>query len=53
MENIKTYIKSISEIYKTGNAPKIEWNLTEQDVFDIFSIISYMLRRIDNCIKNN
>jgi uncharacterized protein (TIGR02391 family) len=31
----------------TAHAPKIEWNLEEQDAFDILSIVSYAMRRID------
>jgi len=31
----------------TAHAAKIEWNLEEQDAFDILSIVSYAMRRID------
>ena len=31
----------------TAHAPKIEWNLTEQDALDIFSLASYIYRRIE------
>jgi uncharacterized protein (TIGR02391 family) len=31
----------------TAHAAKIEWNLEEQDALDIFSIVSYAVRRID------
>ena len=31
-----------------AHAPKIEWNLQEQDALDIFTLASYVLRRIDN-----
>lgn len=30
-----------------AHAPKIEWNMTEEDALDIFSIISYIFRRIE------
>ena len=32
----------------TAHAPKIEWDLEEQDALDIFTLASYLLRRIDN-----
>jgi uncharacterized protein (TIGR02391 family) len=32
----------------TAHAPKIEWNLDEQDALDLFTLASYVLRRIDN-----
>ena len=32
----------------TAHAPKIEWNLEEQDALDLFTLASYVLRRIDN-----
>ncbi len=32
----------------TAHAPKIEWNLQEQDALDLFTLASYVLRRIDN-----
>jgi uncharacterized protein (TIGR02391 family) len=31
----------------TAHAPKIEWNMTEQDALDIFSLASYIYRRIE------
>jgi uncharacterized protein (TIGR02391 family) len=31
----------------TAHAAKIEWNLEEQDAFDILSTVSYAMRRID------
>lgn len=33
----------------TAHAPKIEWDLEEQDALDLFTLASYVLRRIDNC----
>ncbi len=35
----------------TAHAPKIEWNLEEQDALDLFTLASYVLRRIDNSYK--
>jgi len=35
----------------TAHAPKIEWNLEEQDAIDLFTLTSYVLRRIDNSYK--
>ena len=35
----------------TAHAPKIEWNLQEQDALDLFTLASYVLRRIDNSHK--
>ena len=32
----------------TAHAPKIEWDLEEQDALDLFTLASYVLRRIDN-----
>jgi uncharacterized protein (TIGR02391 family) len=32
----------------TVHAPKIEWDLEEQDALDLFTLASYVLRRIDN-----
>ncbi|MCG7848237.1 MAG: TIGR02391 family protein [ANME-2 cluster archaeon] len=34
-----------------AHAPKIEWNLEEQDALDLFTLASYVLRRIDNSHK--
>jgi len=31
----------------TAHAPKIEWKMTEQDALDIFSLASYIYRRIE------
>jgi uncharacterized protein (TIGR02391 family) len=31
----------------TAHAPKIEWNLSEEDALDLFTLASYVLRRID------
>jgi len=36
----------------TAHAPKIEWNLEEQDALDLFTLASYVLRRIDNNYKS-
>jgi len=35
----------------TAHAPKIEWDLEEQDALDLFTLASYVLRRIDNSHK--
>jgi uncharacterized protein (TIGR02391 family) len=35
----------------TAHAPKIEWNLEEQDALDLFTLASYVLRRIDKSHK--
>ena len=35
----------------TAHAPKIEWDLEEQDAIDLFTLASYLLRRIDNSHK--
>ncbi len=35
----------------TAHAPKIEWNLEERDALDLFTLASYVLRRIDNSYK--
>jgi uncharacterized protein (TIGR02391 family) len=32
----------------TAHAAKIEWNMTEEDALDLFSLASYILRRIDS-----
>ncbi len=32
----------------TAHAPKIEWALSEEDALDLFTLASYVLRRIDN-----
>jgi uncharacterized protein (TIGR02391 family) len=34
----------------TAHAPKIEWNLSEEDALDLFTLASYVLRRIDRSI---
>jgi uncharacterized protein (TIGR02391 family) len=31
----------------TAHTPKIEWNLSEEDALDLFTLASYVLRRID------
>jgi len=35
----------------TAHAPKIEWPLSEEDALDMFTLASYVLRRIDNRIQ--
>ena len=37
----------------TAHEPKIEWKLNEEDALDLFTMASYILRRIDNAKKNN
>ena len=34
----------------TAHAPKIDWDMSEQDALDLFHIVSYAYRRIDNSI---
>lgn len=34
----------------TAHAPKIEWKMIEEDALDLFTLASYVLRRIDRCI---
>ncbi|MDD3626869.1 MAG: TIGR02391 family protein [bacterium] len=36
----------------TAHAPKIEWDLKEEDALDLFTFVSYILRRIDNCTRS-
>lgn len=33
----------------TAHAPKIEWNMAEEDALDLFTLASYVLRRIEQC----
>ena len=35
----------------TGHAPRIIWQMPEEDALDLFTLGSYVLRRIDNRIK--
>jgi uncharacterized protein (TIGR02391 family) len=35
----------------TGHAPRIVWQMPEEDALDLFTLGSYVLRRIDNRIK--
>ena len=35
----------------TAHAPKIHWNLSEQDALDLLTILSYLHRRVDQSIK--
>jgi uncharacterized protein (TIGR02391 family) len=34
----------------TAHAPKIEWNLSEEDALDLFTLASYVLRRIEKSV---
>jgi len=34
----------------TAHAPKIEWDLPEEDALDLFTLASYVLRRIDRAV---
>jgi uncharacterized protein (TIGR02391 family) len=33
----------------TAHTPRIEWDLKEQDAIDLFTFVSYVLKRIDDC----
>jgi conserved hypothetical protein TIGR02391 len=33
----------------TAHTPKIEWNMAEEDALDLFTLASYVLRRIEQC----
>jgi uncharacterized protein (TIGR02391 family) len=35
----------------TAHAPKITWPINEQDALDILTFISYVHRRLDNCVR--
>jgi hypothetical protein len=35
----------------TAREPKVDWDVTEQDVIEILGIISYCHRRLDNAQK--
>jgi len=35
----------------TAHAPKIVWQMSEEDALDLFTLASYALRRIDNRVK--
>ncbi len=35
----------------TAHAPKVLWPMTEQDALDIFSLVSFVHRKLDNAIK--
>ncbi|MCK4866352.1 MAG: TIGR02391 family protein [Gammaproteobacteria bacterium] len=35
----------------TAHAPKVLWPMTEQDALDIFSLVSFVHRKLDNTIK--
>lgn len=35
----------------TGHAPKIHWNIEEEDALDLLSLVSYLHRRLDNAVK--
>lgn len=35
----------------SAHEPKIEWEMTEQDALDMFSLASYILRRIEKSDK--
>ena len=35
----------------TAHAPKLEWPLSEEDALDLFSLASYVHRRIDKAMK--
>lgn len=35
----------------TAHAPKIIWSMSEQDALDIFTLISFIHRKLDNAIK--
>jgi len=36
----------------TAHAPKVTWEMSEQDALDLLSLASYLHRRIDACIVN-
>lgn len=35
----------------TAHAPKISWNISEQDALDLLSIVSFLHRRLDNAVR--
>ena len=35
----------------TAHAPKVKWNISEQDALDLLTIASYLHRRLDNCFR--
>jgi Protein of unknown function (Hypoth_ymh) len=35
----------------TGHASKITWQITEEDAFDLLSIVSYLHRRLDKAVR--
>jgi uncharacterized protein (TIGR02391 family) len=35
----------------TAHAPKIIWPMPEQDAIDVFALISYLHRKLDNAVK--
>lgn len=35
----------------TGHAPKIKWPISEQDALDLLTIVSYIHRRLDDCVR--
>lgn len=37
----------------TGHAPRIHWNISEQDALDILTTISFVHRRLDAAIRTH
>jgi uncharacterized protein (TIGR02391 family) len=37
----------------TAHAPKIHWNITEQDALDILTTISLVHRRLDSAVRTH
>ena len=35
----------------TAHAPRIEWEMTEEDALDLFTMASYAFRRVDGTIR--
>ena len=35
----------------TGHAPKVKWPISEKDALDLLTIVSYLHRRLDDCIR--
>lgn len=35
----------------TGHAPKVKWPISEKDALDLLTIVSYIHRRLDDCIR--
>jgi uncharacterized protein (TIGR02391 family) len=49
---LSNMIKGVFGLFRnvTAHAPKVNWPIEEQDALDLLTIVSYLHRRIDECV---